>query len=351
VPGAYEMSRDDVAGLLAGEHRYRTNQVWHGLWGLGARPAEMTNLPKALREKLEAAIVPALREGARSVSADGQTTKWLWVLNDGRRIETVLMLYPDRATVCVSSQAGCAMACSFCATGQGGFDRHLSVGEIVEQVVVARREALAGPEGPRRLGNVVFMGMGEPLANYDRTWSAVQLIHRELGLSARRITISTVGVVPGIRRLAAEPLPVNLAVSLHAARDELRNSLVPLNRRYPLSVLMGACGEYLAAKNRRLSFEWALIEGVNDSPRDANELAELALPLGAHVNLIPLNPTSGYLGRAARDGGVADFRRWLTELGVNATVRANRGTDIDAACGQLVARERVATKGARQVPH
>ncbi len=188
--------------------------------------------------------------------------------------------------------------------------------------------------------------MGEPLANYDRTWSAVQLIHSELGLSARRITISTVGVVPGIRRLATEPLPVNLAVSLHAARDQLRNTLVPLNRRYPLSVLMGACGEYLAAKNRRLSFEWALIEGVNDSPRDAHELAELALPLGAHVNLIPLNPTSGYLGRAARDGGVADFRRWLTDLGVNATVRANRGTDIDAACGQLVARERVVTKRA-----
>ena len=257
-----------------------------------------------MRERLEGALVPALQEVTRSVSADGQTTKWLWELEDRRRVETVLMLYPDRATVCVSSQAGCAMGCSFCATGQGGFDRHLSVGEIVEQVVVARREAL-----PRRLGNVVFMGMGEPLANYDRTWSAVERIHSELGLSARHITLSTVGVVPGIRRLATEALPVNLAVSLHAARDELRDQMVPLNRRYPLSVLMGACGEYLAAKGRRLSFEWALIDGVNDSPRDAAELAELALPLGAHVNVIPLNPTPGYAGRGAGSADVAAFRR------------------------------------------
>ncbi len=349
MQAAWGVSREELAGLLEDEPRYRTDQVWRGLWERGARPADMTDLPKALRERLEAALVPALHEVSRATSLDGQTTKWLWELADGRRIETVLMVYPDRATVCISSQAGCAMGCTFCATGQGGFDRQLSVGEIVEQVVNARREAL-----PRRLANVVFMGMGEPLANYERVWSAVQHIHSDLGLSARRITLSTVGVVPGIRRLAKEALPVNLAVSLHAARDQLRDKIVPLNSRYPLSVLMGACGEYLAAKGRRLSFEWALIDGVNDSPRDAAELSELALPLAAHVNIIPLNPTKGFAGRGTPAAGVAAFRDWLAEHGVNATVRANRGTDIDAACGQLVARERrerLATKSAPQVPH
>jgi 23S rRNA (adenine2503-C2)-methyltransferase len=324
---------EELAEVLAAEPSFRADQVWRGLWERGAWPADMTDLPKGLRVRLEGVLVPALVEVSRAVSADGLTTKWLWQLADGSRVETVLMLYPDRATVCISSQAGCAMGCSFCATGQGGFARHLSVGEIIEQVVNARRAAL-----PRRLGNVVFMGMGEPLANYERTWPAVERIHDNLGISARHITVSTVGVVPGIRRLAGEGLPVNLAVSLHAARDELRNQIVPLNRRYPLSVLMGACADYLAANNRRLSFEWALIDGVNDTARDAAELAELALPLGAHVNVIPLNPTPGYAGRGTREAGVAAFCADLLRHGVNATVRANRGTDIGAACGQLAAR-------------
>ena len=338
MPGAFDVSKDELTNLLPDQPRYRTEQVWRGLWEKGLRPGDMTDLPKDLRERLEGVLVPALHEVARSVSSDDQTTKWLWQLADGRRIETVLMLYPDRATVCVSSQAGCAMGCGFCATGQAGFDRQLSVGEIVEQVVEARRQAL-----PRRLSNVVFMGMGEPLANYDRTWSAVELLHLNLGISARHITVSTVGVVPGIRRLAKEALPVNLAVSLHAARDELRDEIVPLNRRYPLALLMEACGEYLAAKGRRLSFEWALIDDVNDTHRDASELAELAFPLGAHVNLIPLNPTPGYATLGTPAEGVAAFRAWLGNLGVNATVRANRGTDIAAACGQLAARERPVT--------
>jgi 23S rRNA (adenine2503-C2)-methyltransferase len=342
-PTAYDMGLDELAGVLAGQPRYRTQQVWQGLWERGERPAEMTDLPRDLRLRLEEALAPALREVARQASSDGQTTKWLWALGDDARVETVLMLYPGRATVCVSSQAVCAMACSFCATGQAGFTRHLNAGEIVEQVVRARREAL-----PRRLGNVVFMGMGEPLANFDRVWRAVNLLHSSLGISARHITLSTVGVVPGVRRLAAEELPVNLAVSLHAARDELRNRLVPLNRRYPLSVLMGACAEYRAAKNRRLSFEWALIDSVNDTPRDAGELAELALPLGAHVNVIPLNPTPGYLGRGTPAAGVAAFRDWLVGHGVNATVRANRGTDIDAACGQLAAGQPVSVRPSGQ---
>ncbi len=326
------MSRDELSSLLAGEPAYRRDQVWRALWERGQWPTEMSELPKDLRHELAEQVRPALQEVARSESTDGGTTKWLWQLTDGSLIETVLMLYPRRATVCVSSQAGCAMACSFCATGQGGFRRHLTSGEIVEQVIAARRAAL-----PRRLGNIVFMGMGEPLANYDRTWGAVERIHAHLGLSARHITVSTVGVVPGIRRLAGEALPVNLAVSLHAARDELRDRLVPLNRRYPLGVLMDACASYLQAKGRRLSFEWALIAGVNDTARDANELAALALaiPLPAHVNLIPLNPTRGYLGKGTGAVGAGAFQELLTSRGVNATVRDNRGTDIAAACGQL----------------
>jgi 23S rRNA (adenine2503-C2)-methyltransferase len=247
------------------------------------------------------------------------------------------MHYRDRTTVCVSTQAGCAMGCGFCATGQAGFQRHLSTGEVVEQVVAAARRARAEQ---RRLGNVVFMGMGEPLANLDRVWPAVERIHGDLGLSARHLTLSTVGLVPGIRRVAAESLPVNLAVSLHAANDDLRDQLVPVNKRYPLSVLMSACADYLRAKGRRLSFEWALIDGVNDRPSDARELAEVSrsLPLAAHVNLIPLNRTPGYPTQGSTPARVARFREWLGDLGVNATVRRNRGTSIDAACGQLAAR-------------
>jgi 23S rRNA (adenine2503-C2)-methyltransferase len=244
------------------------------------------------------------------------------------------MHYRDRSTVCVSTQAGCAMACGFCATGQAGFERQLSTGEIVEQVVRAARQART--DG-RRLGNVVFMGMGEPMANYDRVWPAVERLHHDLGLSARHLTLSTVGVVPGIRRLATEDLPVNLAVSLHAANDARRDELVPLNKRYPLAVLMAACAEYLQAKGRRLSFEWALIDGTNDGRRDAAELADLAraLPLPAHVNLIPLNPTPGWPTRGTPPEGVRRFQGWLTDAGVNATVRRNRGTEIDAACDKL----------------
>lgn len=336
MPGAFDIQRDQLERLLDDQPGYRARQVWAALWERGEPPSAMTELPKSLRERLGAALPASLQEVARSVSRDGQTTKWLWGLEGGAQVETVLMLYPDRATVCISSQAGCAMGCTFCATGQAGFGRQLSVGEIVEQVVNARREAQ-----PRRLSNVVFMGMGEPLANYDRVWGAVERLHDDMGISARRITVSTVGVVPGIKRLALEELPVNLAVSLHAARDQLRDEIVPLNRRYPLGALMEACAVYRAAKNRRLSFEWALIGDVNDTARDAAELAALALPLGAHVNVIPLNPTPGYARPGTSAAGVAAFRDWLGDHGVNATVRANRGTDIDAACGQLAADQQV----------
>jgi 23S rRNA (adenine2503-C2)-methyltransferase len=224
------------------------------------------------------------------------------------------------------------MACQFCATGQAGFRRHLTEGEIVEQVAAAMREAR-----PRRLSNVVFMGMGEPLANYDRVWRAVVRLHRDMGLSARHLTLSTVGLVPGIRRLATETLPVNLAVSLHAANDALRDVLVPINRRYPLAAVAEACADYVAASGRRLSIEWALIDSVNDRDSDAAELADFSRPLGAHVNLIPLNPTPGYAVVGSPPERVRRFRDQLVARRVNATIRATRGADIDAACGQLAA--------------
>jgi 23S rRNA (adenine2503-C2)-methyltransferase len=322
-----------VAALLAGEPGYRTNQVWAGLHERLVEPHDMTELPKALRERLAAALVPALEPVTERVSEGGETVKSLWRLADGATVESVLMHYADRSTVCVSTQAGCAMGCGFCATGQAGFERHLTSGEIVEQVVRAARRARA--DGGRRVGNVVFMGMGEPFANYDAVWRAVRRLHDDIGISARHLTLSTVGLVPGIRRLSGEDLPVNLAVSLHAANDALRDELVPINRRYPLGVLAAACRDYLAAKNRRLSFEWALIAGTNDARRDAQELAEYARPLRAHVNLIPLNPTPGWPTVGSSAEKVRWFRDQLRTLGVNATVRRNRGTDIDAACGQL----------------
>ena len=246
------------------------------------------------------------------------------------------MLYSDRATVCVSSQAGCAMGCGFCATGQAGFTRHLTVGEIVEQVVRAAQRA---QQLERRVSNIVFMGMGEPMANLDAVWAATERFHADLGLSARHITISTVGVIPGIRSLKDRALPVNLAVSLHAANDTLRDELVPINRRYPIEDLMEACDDYLQVKHRRVSFEWAMIEGVNDRDSDARELAALCRRLSphGHVNLIPLNPTPGYPTTGSSARRVEEFRDLLEQFGANATVRRNRGTDIDAACGQLAA--------------
>ncbi|MDP1821229.1 MAG: 23S rRNA (adenine(2503)-C(2))-methyltransferase RlmN [Acidimicrobiales bacterium] len=337
----YAAGRADLDELLAGQPRYRLDQVWAGLYEQLATPAELTNLPKAVRAALDEQLPLALAPVTESTSDGGETVKWLWALADGTEVETVLMHYDNRSTVCVSSQAGCAMGCTFCATGQAGFDRHLTTGEIVEQVVRAARRAR---DDGQRLSNVVYMGMGEPLANYDPTWASVERLHADLGLSARHLTVSTVGIVPGIRRLATEALPVNLAVSLHAADDGLRDELVPINRRYPLSTLMDACAGYLQAKNRRVSLEWALIDGVNDRDVDARQLVERArtLPLPAHVNLIPLNPTPGYAVRGTPPRRVREFRDLLREGGVNATIRRTRGTEIDAACGQLRANHAIA---------
>ena len=326
----YDLDRDALADLLAGQPAYRLDQLWQGLYRDLAEPEEMTTLPASLRRDLAEHLPAALVEDTRSVGDRGRTVKWLWRLADGTLIETVLMHYRNRSTVCVSTQAGCAMACGFCATGQMGFDRHLTAGEIVEQVVRAQVDA-----GDRRVSNVVFMGMGEPLANYDRTWAAVERIHDGLGLSARHLTISTVGLVPGIRRLATESLPVNLAGSLHAADDRLRDELVPINRRWPLAELAEACREHVTATGRRLSFEWALIDGTNDRPEDARRLAAYARPLGAHVNLIPLNPTPGWPTVGSPPDQVRAFADELRSHGSNATIRRTRGTEIDAACGQL----------------
>jgi 23S rRNA (adenine2503-C2)-methyltransferase len=328
----YDLSRADLAGLLHDQPRYRVDQVWHGLYTELADPAEITSLPRSLRDRLAAELPAALTPVTERASDAGDTVKVLWRLHDGVLIETVLMLYPDRATVCVSTQAGCAMGCGFCATGQAGFTRHLSAGEIIEQVV---RAAGRSRQRGRRLSNVVFMGMGEPLANFDNTWAAVHRMHDGLGIGARHLTISTVGLIPGIRSLAAADLPVNLAVSLHAADDALRDDLVPINRRYPLEDLMDACEEYVAATHRRVSFEWAMISGVNDRFVDAERLSRLALRLRAHVNLIPLNATPGYAVQGSSGNRVRAFAQDLADRGVNVTIRDTRGSDIDAACGQL----------------
>ncbi len=273
----------------------------------------------------------------------GATHKTLWRAFDGVLIESVLMRYPDRATVCVSSQAGCGMGCPFCATGQGGLTRNLSAAEIVEQVVAAAgaiaRGELAG--GPARLSNVVFMGMGEPLANYATVVAALRVLTAPppagLGLSARSITVSTVGLVPAIRRLAGAGLPVTLAVSLHAPDDELRDSLVPVNRRWPVAEVLTAAWEYAETTGRRVSIEYALIDDVNDQPERADALADLLVGRLAHVNLIPLNPTRGVSWQASERRREREFVRRLRLRGITATVRDTRGRDIAAACGQLAA--------------
>jgi len=337
----YGATRSEVDEILTewGEPRYRADQLWDALYRQQIPLDEATALPRALRDRLAGTLPLALASITEVTAHDEMTTKWLWsCARDGAQIETVLMRYPERATVCVSSQAGCAMGCTFCATGQAGFERHLDAGEIVEQVLRAAHAS------PQRVSNVVFMGMGEPLANYDATWSAVERIHHDLGLSARRITVSTVGLAPAIRRLAGEDLPVTLAVSLHAPTNDERDALVPLNRRYPISEVLDAAAEFAGAKGRRVTFEYACIAGVNDSRAQADALGRLLGAFtgvgGAHVNLIPLNPTEGFGGRAPLAPSLRAFADRLRVHGVAATVRRNRGTDIDAACGQL--RSRVA---------
>ncbi len=337
----YGVDRDELGRLLDGEPRYRVDQVWRALYDELAAPADVTTLPKALRARLDEELPAALELAVESESEGGLPRKQLWHLADGTSVESVLMHSPARSTVCISSQAGCAMGCTFCATGQAGFDRHLTTGEIVEQVVEASRRSRS--EG-RRLSNVVFMGMGEPLANYDATWAAVERIHGDLGLSARHLTISTVGVLPGIRRLAGEALPVNLAVSLHAADDELRDELVPINTRFKVAEAVEAAWEYARVTKRRVSIEYALIKDINDQAWRADMLGDLLRSYGdwgwVHVNLIPLNPTPGSIWTASRPEDEREFVRRLEAKGIPTTVRDTRGREIDGACGQLAAVDR-----------
>jgi len=333
----YAATLPDLERLLAesGEPSYRASQVWEGLWAQRRRLEDLTTLPHALRRRLCGSLPLALSSLAARSDDHGLTSKWLWACaRDGAQLETVLMRSSGRATICVSSQAGCAMACTFCATGQAGFERHLDHAEIVEQVLRAQHAS------PDRISNVVYMGMGEPLANFDAVRESVERLHEALGISARNIVVSTVGVVPGMRRLAEMPLPVTLAVSLHAPDDSLRDTLVPLNRRYPIAEVLDAARDYALAKGRRVTFEYACISGVNDHPQQAARLARLlrGFPGGAHVNLIALNATAGYDGVAPDRSRVNKFAALLRHAGVSATVRRTRGTGIQAACGQLRSR-------------
>lgn len=353
----YDLDEQALVDLLAenGQPSYRVTQVREWLARGVDDARDMTNLPAELRDWLAPRFDATRPElVAHAVADRGHTHKLLLRYPDGEAIETVLMLYRDRATVCISTQAGCAMGCPFCATGQAGFRRQLTTGEVVRQVVVADtilrsgqlRAASAADDGdwdlpgdhPDRVTNVVFMGMGEPLANLDVTIASLRYFHEQLGLSARHLTVSTVGLVPGIRRLAELGLPVTLAVSLHAADDALRDELVPVNRQHPLAEVEEAIRDWRAATNRRASIEWCLIGDVNDTLQDAARLAGIARRTRSHVNVIPMNPTPGVAWREPRQAAVRAFMEELERWGAQATLRDTRGRDADAACGQLLAR-------------
>ncbi|WP_034648358.1 23S rRNA (adenine(2503)-C(2))-methyltransferase RlmN [Corynebacterium vitaeruminis] len=326
--------------------KFRANQLAKHYYGrMEADPRTMTDLPESAREKVADKLFPTLMTPVRKVEADdGETQKTLWRLHDGTLLESVLMRYPDRATLCISSQAGCGMACPFCATGQGGLDRNLSTGEIVDQVraAAATMEAEGG-----RLSNIVFMGMGEPLVNYKRVVSAVRQITRPVpegfGISQRNVTVSTVGLAPLIRKLADEDLSVTLAVSLHTPDDELRDTLVPVNNRWSVQEVLDAARYYADKSGRRVSIEYALIRDVNDQGWRADMLGKKlhkALGSKVHVNLIPLNPTPGSKWDASPKERQDEFQRRVIAQGVPCTVRDTKGQEIAAACGQLAAEER-----------
>ncbi len=355
----------DQAGRRAaladlGEPPFRAVQLSRHFFGRYTQhPDDMTDLPRTSRAALAGALLPPLLTAERELSCDdGTTRKTLWRGFDGALVESVLMRYPDRITMCVSSQAGCGMACPFCATGQAGLTRSLSAAEIVAQVVAGARLLADGQvppspggarggrpprslQSPGRVSNVVFMGMGEPLANYASVVSAVRRLTEPvpegMGISQRSVTVSTVGLVPAIARLAAERLSVTLAVSLHAPDDELRDTLVPVNRRWKVAEVLDAAWDYAAATGRRVSIEYALIRDINDQAWRADLLGELLAGRLAHVNLIPLNPTPGSKWTASRPAAQREFVRRLEAHGVPVTVRDTRGREIDGACGQLAA--------------
>jgi 23S rRNA (adenine2503-C2)-methyltransferase len=324
------------------EPRYRAEQIWRGMYqGLYTQPELITNISKDLRVKLTDYFNFSHLSPENTVhSRDGQTQKTSFRLQDGLEIEAVMMQYEKRRTLCISTQSGCAMGCVFCATGQMGFKRNLSSGEIVEQVIYFAR--LLG-EKNENLTNIVVMGMGEPFHNYSETLAAIDRLNHPLGmnLGARRFTVSTVGLVPDILRFAGEHRQINLAVSLHAADDELRNSIIPINKKYPLAELMHACKEYIDTTRRRITFEWALIYDTNDTIEQASLLAGLLQDMLCHVNIIPLNPTYGYSGKASTMERAKRFQEELVHWGISCNIRVRRGIDIHAGCGQLVAMDSI----------
>jgi 23S rRNA (adenine2503-C2)-methyltransferase len=340
----YDLDLPTLADTLKswGEPSYRATQIWQGLYQqYHQSPIEFSNLPKPLREKMAETFDFAGIEPVRTLdSRDGQTRKTLFKLQNGQLIEAVLLRYDKRRTLCISSQAGCAMGCVFCATGQMGFKNHLTSGQIVAQVMYYARMLKA--EGSA-VTNVVVMGMGEPFHNYDNTMKAIDRLNDPEGFNfgARRFTVSTVGLAPMIRRFADERRQVNLAISLHAADDVLRLSMMPVNKKYSIDDVLDACRYYVEKTGRRVTFEWALIQGVNDTPAQAQMLAKRLKGLLCHVNAIPLNPTQGFNGKATtRDRG-EKFKAALEEAGIACTIRVRRGIDIQAGCGQLAGANRV----------
>jgi 23S rRNA (adenine2503-C2)-methyltransferase len=352
-PLIYDLSLLEISSLLAewGEPKYRAHQIWRGLYqNYWNSPGEFTNLASALRQKLDDTFeFKVLKTITTLESSDSKTTKFLFQLNDGKAIETVLMRYDlsatqkfgetgylqqGRRTLCISTQVGCAMGCVFCATGQMGFKRHLTKGEIIAQVMYLARMLHNKGEV---VTNVVVMGMGEPFHNYANSLSAIDQLNDIEGYNfgARRFTISTVGIIPAIRQFSKEKRQVNLAISLHAADDVLRSTMLPVNKRYPIDELLQACHEYSLSTGRRITFEWALVNGVNDTPEQATLLAKKLKGLLCHVNAIPLNPTDGYAGKATTRERAKEFKDILLRSGIPCTVRLRRGIDIQAGCGQL----------------
>jgi 23S rRNA (adenine2503-C2)-methyltransferase len=342
-----DLSYDDLVARLGalGCPKYRADQIWHAAFvDLAEDYAAMSTLPLDLRERLSPVLPLAPCRVEREIeSPDGSTRKAVLRLADDETVEVVSMDYPDRTTVCVSSQVGCAVGCPFCATGQAGFVRNLSSGEMIAQVLhAAREERTRG----RRLSNVVLMGMGEPLNNTDAVLRAIRTLNdpRGFGLGARAFTISTAGMVPGIDRLANEPLQVNLAVSLHAGDDALRDILVPLNRKYPLDMLLAACRRYATKTHRRVTFEVALVAGMNDQPHHAHAVAERLEQTLCHVNLIPANPITERRDlRRSSSAAVRAYAEILEAAGIPTTIRDSRGAEIAAGCGQLRARRRTSS--------
>ena len=337
-PFILDLSLADIQELLKswGQPEFRANQIWQGLYKqLWQYPDEFTNLPIDLRQRMVNELTfSSLVPGQTLHSNDHETVKTLFHLPQGNAIEAVLMTYDVRRTLCISTQAGCAMGCVFCATGQMGFMRNLTSGEIVEQVLYYARQLKSEGE---HVTNIVIMGMGEPFHNYKATIDAIDRLNNSQGfrLGERRFTISTVGLVPMIQKFAIEKRQINLAISLHAANDKLRSSLLPINRKYPISELISACRDYVSKTNRRITFEWALIQGVNDSENDARELTGLIEGLLCHVNIIPLNPTKKFSGKATTHQRALAFQAVLNQTGIPCTIRLRRGIDISAGCGQL----------------